>query len=340
MYNSGLYTGGQRITMVTYSDIGVRIPEVVNSGFTGMAYAPELMGWSAPGEELHAIAFSPFMVDNEWIFCCHLPWRTSASSFATYLKYVKLHYRLIPYIYSHFWEQHTTGVGPIRPLQIEFQDDPQTYSISNQYFYGRNLMVSFDHSTIYLPQGKWIYYWNGRVYEGKQTLQNFGAPSDELPVFVRGGAIIPMMPDMNYVGEKPIDPLIVDVYPQGSSEFTLFEDDGISFNYEKGDYCETRYENTGGKAIIINARNSPGQYSPPARSYLFKVHYGSDPKSIYLNSTALSKKASEAKLLTSKNGWYYSNGLVEVVFADNGALMRLGLGKPVPSAASSDFENK
>jgi hypothetical protein len=149
-----------------------------------------------------------------------------------------------------------------------------------------------------------------------------------------------MMPDMNYVGEKPIDPLIVDVYPQGSSEFTLFEDDGISFNYEKGDYCETRYENTGGKAIIINARNSPGQYSPPARSYLFKVHYGSDPKSIYLNSTALSKKASEAKLLTSRNGWYYSNGLVEVMFADNGALMRLGLGKPVPSAASSDFENK
>ena len=156
--------------------------------------------------------------------------------------------------------QHTTGIGPIRPLPLEFQDDEQTYSVSNQYCYGTCLMVSFDHARIYLPKGKWTYYWDGRIFEGGRTLTNFGAPADELPVFVRAGAIIPMMPEMNYVGEKPIDPLIVEVYPQGTSNFRLYEDDGISYNYEKGDYCTTEYravQRAGSVAIDIGAREAP-----------------------------------------------------------------------------------
>ena len=180
-----------------------------------MAYTPELQGWSGPKSynALHSVAFTPYMVQNEWIHG-QLPWSTDQNSFNVYLKYTRLHYSLIPYIYSHLWEQHNTGIGPIRPLALEYQDDPETYSISNQYFYGKDLMVSFDHSNIYLPKGKWIYYWDGRHLTEGMELTDFGAPNDELPVFIRAGAIIPMMPDMNFVGEKPVDPLIVDVYPE------------------------------------------------------------------------------------------------------------------------------
>jgi alpha-glucosidase len=245
-----------------------------------------------------------------------------------FLRYTRLHYRLIPYIYSQMWEQHTTGIGPIRPLPLEFQDDPQTYSISNQYFYGKNLMVSFDHSNIYLPKGKWTYYWDGRTFEGGKTLTSFGAPADELPVFVREGAIIPMMPDMNWVGEKPIDPLIIDIYPEGTSTFTLFEDDGISFNYEKGDYCETGYQvvrNKENVIVDISARKAPGSYIPPSRNYLLTIHNGVQPSAVTRDGKALIKKGSEAELNSSADSWYYSDGITMIRFADTGKKMKVTL---------------
>jgi hypothetical protein len=142
-----------------------------------------------------------------------------------------------------------------------------------------------------------------------------------------------MMPDMNYVGEKPIDPLIVDVYPEGTSTFTLYEDDGISFDYEKGAYCTTDYQavqHAGGVSIDIGARKSPGAYVPPQRHYLLKVHTGSDPGKVYLAGTALEQEPSEQALSASAGGWFYADGIARIRFADSGQRMRLGLGTRVP----------
>lgn len=331
LFCTALWTGAQRYPMVSYSDQGVQIPWIANSGWTGMAYTPELQDWSGAKSyiALQAIAFTPYMVQNEWIYG-KLPWGSDPDSLKVYLRYARLHYRLIPYIYSQLWEQHTTGIGPIRPLALEFQDDPQTYSIANQYFYGKNLMVSFDHSNIYLPRGRWTYYWDGRTFEGGRTLRNFGAPADELPLFVRAGAIIPMMPDMNYVGEKPVDPLIVDVYPDGTSDFTLYEDDGISFNYEQGEYCETGYQAAGdaNRVIVdIRARKAPGAYRPPTRHYLFQIHNGAAPVTVTQDGKALTQKASEAELNASTEGWRYADGITRIRFADSGRAMRVILNK-------------
>jgi len=174
------------------------------------------------------------------------------------------------------------------------------------------------------------FYCDGRTFEGGRTLTNFKAPADELPVFVRAGAIIPLMPDMNYVGEKPIDPLIVDVYPQGTSTFTLYEDDGISYDYEKGDYCTTEYravQDTGSITIDIGARKVPGVYAPPQRHYLFKVHTGLDQGNVYLDGTALQRQTSERALSASASGWYYADGVAQIRFVDSGKPMCLGLGK-------------
>jgi len=342
LFCTALWTGAQRYPLVAYSDQGVRIPWIANSGWTGMAYTPELQNWSGAKSylDLQAIAFTPYMVQNEWIYG-KLPWGSDTDSYNVFLRYAKLHYALVPYIYSEMWEQHLTGIGPIRPLPLEFQDDAQTYAISNQYCYGANLMVSFDHSSIYLPEGKWTYYWDGRTFEGGRTLTNFGAPADELPVFVRAGAIIPMMPDMNYVGEKPIDPLIVDVYPEGTSTFTLYEDDGISYDYEKGAYCTTEYravKRAGSITIDIGARKAPGAYVPPQRHYLFKVHTGSDPGKVYLDRKALKKEISERALSASAGGWFYADGVAQIGFPDSGKRMRLGLGMRVASSRGPDVQ--
>lgn len=278
---------------------------------------------------LHSVAFTPYMVQNEWIHG-QLPWSIDQNSFNVYLKYTKLHYSLIPYIYSHLWEQHNTGIGPIRPLALEYQDDPETYSVSNQYFYGKDIMASFDHSNIYLPEGKWIYYWDGRTFDGGVRLTDFGAPNDDLPLFIRAGAIIPKMPDMNFIGEKTMDPLIVDVYPDKTSSFTLYEDDGITFNYEKGDYCETEFQATARKnKVLINIaeRKMPGKFSPPARHFLFRIHNVNEPMKVIKNGKVLSRKTSEAELGESTDCWYSSDSLTLLKFNDTGKVIKVIIDK-------------
>jgi hypothetical protein len=326
MWFGDLYTGAQRWPALCYTDGGIQIKQATNSGWTGVSYGPEFSDWHPFPLALHANAFAVYWVDNEWQKP-YFPW-TNPIEFPDYLKYLKLHYSLIPYIYSHIWEQHNTGVGPIRPLPLEFQDDPNTYSIGHQYFYGKNLLIAFDKSSVYLPEGNWIYYWDDKIFTGKQTIDKSAIPETECAVFARGGAIIPMMPDMNYVDEKPMDPLIVEIYGHGNSEFVLYEDDGISFDYEKGDYCETRYENHNGSLITIHPRKVYGKYSPEERSYLFRIHCGSDPAKVFLNRKALPLRTSEAELLSSEYGWIFSDGIVKVMFPDDRKFNTLNLGNP------------
>jgi len=142
-----------------------------------------------------------------------------------------------------------------------------------------------------------------------------------------------MQPDMLYVGEKPLDPQIVEVWPDAErSSFTLFEDDGVSFDYEKGEYCETEYQAQkagDGAAITIGARQCAGQYAPQARNYLFRVRSDMDPGSVYLGGTELEKKASESALHSSQSGWFYTDRTVLVRFPDTGERMLLGIREPV-----------
>ena len=122
----------------------------------------------------------------------------------------------------------------VRPMAMEFQDDPNTYSIDTQFMNGPSFLVApvVEDSTIkevYLPEGDWYDYSNGKtVYGGGGTLR-YSAPVTLLPVFVKAGSIIPMQPEMEYVGEKPVDVLTLDVFPtleDGSFDFVLYEDDG------------------------------------------------------------------------------------------------------------------
>lgn len=91
--------------------------------------------------------------------------------------------------------------------------------------------------SIYFPAGEWYDYWTGKTYEGGKWLDKYEAKLDICPVFIRQGAIIPMYPDMNYVGEKPADVLTLDLYPYGNISFNLYEDDGLTRDYKKGRVC-------------------------------------------------------------------------------------------------------
>jgi len=128
-----------------------------------------------------------------------------------------------------------------------------------------------------------------------------------MPLFVRGGAIIPSQQDMQYTDQFPVNPLTLDVYPDGASSRQYYDDDGISFAYEKGGYLLqklTADETASGVAVGISAPE--GSFRPPKRSLVIRVHHQDfAPRSVTSSGTQLSPKMSEKDLSESGSGWMY-----------------------------------
>jgi len=206
----------------------------------------------------------------------HEPWR-----FGTYYEdiirsYLKLRYRLLPFLYSTLEEAHRTGVPIFRPLLLNYQSDANTLDIDDEFMVGGDLMVApilkpaVTGRLVYLPEGLWYDYWTGRQLPGGRMI-HADAPLETVPLYVRGGAIVPMGPEMNYVGEKATDPLSFEIYPdaQGKALVSLYEDDGVSPAYKNGVERRTTvtYQSP---EIIVGA--ATGTYQPGARNLVFEVH--------------------------------------------------------------------
>jgi alpha-D-xyloside xylohydrolase len=157
-------------------------------------------------------------------------------------KYLKLRYRLLPYIYSEAVRSTQTGLPLVKPLMLEYPHDPNTYHLDWQYLFGDSFLVvpvhRRDHRCkVYLPKGEWVDYWTKNMQTGGQWLE-VEAPLDTLPLWVRAGAIIPKGPDLAYIDEKPLDPLTVEIYyPQGKKEFIIYDEDKpeIKVQYAKNE---------------------------------------------------------------------------------------------------------
>ncbi len=240
------------------------------------------------------------------------PWNYGAEALANFKKYDDLRYRLIPYIYSNAYTQYQTGMPLMRALVLEYQDDPNTYNIADQYLFGDKMMVcpvivkGAQTRTIYLPKGIWFDYWTGAKYTGKQYIHIL-TPVDHLPIFVKAGSIIPMQPAMKYMDEKPVDVITLDVFLGQASEFKLYEDDGVSLKYQHGDKAITHItltNNAGGWELQI--KKPAGSFIPAQHIYLAKIHWAGDkePSSITENKETL-KMANGVGVLDKAAGWYY-----------------------------------
>lgn len=156
-------------------------------------------------------------------------------------KYLELRYRLLPYLYSAVRECAQTGLPVIRALWLHYPDDPAATTRGNQYLWGRDILVApvvekgAVRRRVYLPRGIWYDFWTERPADGASELDR---PVDlaTMPLFVRAGAIIPMAPVRQYVDEPVDGPLTLTVYPGSDGSFLLYEDDGRTFDYRKGDW--------------------------------------------------------------------------------------------------------
>jgi alpha-glucosidase (family GH31 glycosyl hydrolase) len=315
------WAGGQRYATIWSGDqsgnweyIRFHIPTVIGAGLSGYNAATGdvdgIFGGSAQTQvrDLQWKALTPaWMIISGWSKQTNnmkQPWIFGEPYTTINRKYMKLKMRLTPYLYTASREAYDTGVPTVRAMVLEFPDDPVTWSKRTQYQFmsGPSLLVAPVYedtpvrNDIYLPAGKWIDYWDGTEFNGSTTINGYAAPLDKLPMFVRAGAIIPMYPEMLYDGEKPKDPVTLDLYPFGASRFDLYEDDGATQAYRKGAFARTLIEmqapaalDVPGGTITVTVGAARGQYAgmPASRAWILDVHSPMKPAKVTVAGRAL-----------------------------------------------------
>lgn len=256
-----------------------------------------------------------------WAASDKQPWRYGQPYTDINRKYLQLHERLLPYFYTHTANANRTGLGATRPLYLNYPDDPNTWGdkVKYQFLAGDDLLVAPIYSDtsvrdgIYLPEGNWIDYWSGRLYSGKQTLNGYKAPLDTLPLFVRAGAIVPMFPTgtLDWTQGKKAGQLDLDIYPQGTSTFLNYEDDGRSQAYRTGAAATQRFDVTapdrGRGPVEVRIGSLTGSYEgmPSARDYRLTVHTDAAPGNVTVDKRKLARQVSVAALDAAGSGYFF-----------------------------------
>ena len=224
-------------------------------------------------------------------------------------KQIRLRYRLIPYLYSTAWQVTSNNQSYLRPLFSDFASDKRVWDIADEFLCGQSIlatpildpqyteekiiredaMTGWDKKELkgesgvlkvdwtatksavkYLPKGAtWYDFWTGKAYKGGQSI-TIATSFDRVPMFVRAGSILPLGPEMQYVGEKAWDNLELRVYPGADGAFTLYEDEGDNYNYEKGIYSTITFQwNDKTRTLTIHDRK--GDYPGMLKHRQFTV---------------------------------------------------------------------
>ncbi|MGD0876677.1 MAG: TIM-barrel domain-containing protein [Anaerolineales bacterium] len=209
-------------------------------------------------------------------------WRFGAPGEPIYdsmVKFLKLRYRLLPYIYSLAGQVTQADYTIYRMLPFDFRDDPNTYDIHDQFMFGPSFLVcpvthpmyygpnstplpsSEETRAVYLPAGSdWFDFWTDQCYSGGQTVLA-NASIYTMPLFVRSGSILPLGPEIQYAGEAVDAALVLKIYTGCNGHFTLYEDEADNYNYEKGSFAaiEINWEDESGCLILGERQGSyPG----------------------------------------------------------------------------------
>jgi alpha-glucosidase len=245
------------------------------------------------------------------------PWQFGPEVEAICRKYLRLRYRLLPYIYTAAHEACTTGVPLMRALVLEFPEDRQVLNLTDEYLFGADILVApvvdegVTQREVYLPAGVWCDFWTEACCIGPGRL-TVPAPLDTLPLFVRQGAIIPLGPELQYSTEQPLDPLTVEIYRGGDRVCMLYEDDGETTQYQTGAYKLTPInvsERAGGISCRITDARGDFAGQLPERSYVLRVHRQPAVGAVLCNDTTLTPFSASPVLVGAERGWWWDSTL-------------------------------
>jgi alpha-glucosidase/alpha-D-xyloside xylohydrolase len=209
-------------------------------------------------------------------------------------KYLELRYRMLPYLYSSVRECTQTGMPVMRSLWLHYPDDPKAVACGDQYLLGRNLLVApvvergATSRRVYLPRGDWYDFWTGERVAGGHEISR-AVDLETLPLYVSAGSILPLGPVKQYTGEASDQPVSISIYPGADASFLLYEDDGSSFNYRKGDWMGIQMEwNDSRRSLSLRLAPNSRVLPPPRRN--IEVKLGETIHSVVFNGSPVDLK--------------------------------------------------
>jgi alpha-glucosidase (family GH31 glycosyl hydrolase) len=273
-----------------------QIPTYAGATLSGLAYTTGDVDGIYGGSpetytrDLQWKTFLPVaMTMSGWAPTDKQPWHHGEPYTSINRRYLQLRERLLPYFYTYSALAHRTGLGMIRPLALEYPDDPTAFhdDVRYQFLCGDAFLVApvFEDADvrhrIYLPAGTWFDYWTGEAHRGPAWLDGHPAPLDRLPLFVKGGSIVPRWPEGTLSwAARDTGRLDVDVWPDGPGVFELYEDDGVTRQYADGRFAWQRFtvEPAGGD-VAVTIGPSGGDYDakPQRRRYRVRLRGGGPP---------------------------------------------------------------
>ncbi len=254
-----------------WETLKTHIPVAINAGLSGIPYWGTDIGGFIPTDEFTGelfarwfqfAAFNPLFRSHGRDWRLHLPWGWTTGEIGypetpSYhpdpkelhnpliepicRKYLELRYRMMPYLYSAVKETCETGMPVIRALWLHYPDDAVAVARGDEYLYGRHVLVApvvergATSRSVWLPRGTWYDFWTEERVEGGREITR-RVDLSTIPLYVRAGAILPMGPVKQYTDEKVEGALTLRVHPGAGGSFSMYEDDGMTFNYRNGDF--------------------------------------------------------------------------------------------------------
>ncbi|KQX00511.1 glycoside hydrolase family 31 protein [Flavobacterium sp. Root420] len=282
------YSGAQRYTsswtgdnVATWEHLWIANIQVQRMCISGMGFTGSDIGGFAeqPTGELYARwiqlgVFHPFCrTHSSGDHGNQEPWAFDEEVINITRKFVSLRYQLLPYLYTMFWQYIEEGVPMLKPLVYYDQEDIQTHYRNDEFIFGNQILVcpilepNAVGRRMYIPRGEWYNYWTNEFSIGGREVW-VDTKFDEIPVFVKAGAIIPKYPVQQYVGEIEFDELTLDLYFKiGKEQSFVYEDAQDGYDYKKGRYSYLSFRTIGKEKELIIQLHKEGKYDTPYSKY-------------------------------------------------------------------------
>lgn len=286
-------------TVASWEALQAQVPNLINASLSGVPYISSCPGGFYPSPELDGElyarwfqfnAFTPYFQSHGRTWHTRLPWGWNTGKLGPQegghwgepkvselrnpaiepicRKYLHLRYQLLPYLYTLSRETNETGIPILRALWLHYPADPEAVQRGDQYLWGRDILVApvtekgASKRKVYLPSGRWYDFWTERRHEGGREIER-AIDLETMPLYVRAGGIIPLAPVRQHTAEPVHGPLEVVVHPGDDGSFIMYEDDGRTYDFRDGDYCQTRFtwDDSAGRLTIEPAGGQrPTQY--------------------------------------------------------------------------------
>jgi alpha-glucosidase len=282
------YSGAQRYTsswtgdnVATWEHLWLANIQVQRMSISGMGFTGSDIGGFAeqPTGELYARwiqlgVFHPFCrTHSSGDHGNQEPWAFDEEVINITRKFVSLRYQLLPYLYTMFWQYIEEGIPMLKPLVYYDQEDTQTHYRNDEFIFGNQILVcpilepNAVGRRMYIPRGEWYNYWTNEFSIGGKEVW-VDTKFDEIPIFVKAGAIIPKYPVQQYVGELEFDELTLDLYfKHGKEKSVVYEDAQDGYDYKKGRYSFLSFRTIGKEKELIVQLHKEGKFDTPYTKY-------------------------------------------------------------------------